>query len=157
MNPSNSTPQDLHPPRLTRPQRVVQAAAGLLQLPREVVHQIFDDLTVFQVLQLASCRQNYIDDCVLGHPQYCLAFESLEKLAEVRDLFIVFYELRASLDILHPPVSRNHLPIAFQYHLSSHSMAWCARSLASEVRQIYPWLRTLVIRPARADGIFAST
>jgi len=105
----NSDPQtaEFHPPRITTPQRVIKAARGLTQMPREIVHQILDDMTVFQVLQLASCRQDstYIDQCVLGHPLYRYLFGSQRVLAAIRDLFIVFYEIRVSLNLVHAPVS----------------------------------------------------
>jgi len=105
----NSDPQTavFHPPRITTPQRVIKAAHGLTQMPREIVHQILDDMTVFQVLQLASCLQDstYIDQCILGHPLYQQLFGSQQVLTAIRDLFIVFYEIRISLNLVHAPVS----------------------------------------------------
>ncbi|KAL8690964.1 MAG: hypothetical protein Q9218_003702 [Villophora microphyllina] len=68
-------------------------------MPREIVHQILDDLPLFQVLQLISCQENsaYIDQCVLSHPWYQKIFDSQQALNTTRDLFIIFYGLHTSL------------------------------------------------------------
>lgn len=96
-----------HPPRITQPQRIISSARALSKLPREVVHQILDNMTVFQVLQLASCLEDptYLDECILGHSQYQHLFASQQDLTEIRDLFIVFYDIRSSLNMEHAPVS----------------------------------------------------
>lgn len=77
------------------------------QMPREIVHQILDNLTVFQVLQLASCLEDptYLDHCILGHCKYQHLFKSQKEITEVRDLFIVFHDLRASMKLEQAPVS----------------------------------------------------
>lgn len=108
-----------HPPRLPAPKAVAAAAARLDTMPREIMHQILDDLPIFQVLQLASHRpyedSRYLDDWILGvseasyhdpfstepgvhigHPQYKCLFESQEALTRVRDFFILFCALRVS-------------------------------------------------------------
>ncbi|KAL6718630.1 hypothetical protein ACLMJK_002864 [Lecanora helva] len=98
--------QAFPPPRLLKPKRVLASTKSLQSLPRELVHQVLDDLTVIQVLQIISNNESttYIEECVLGHPEYGSLFADV--LPELRDIYIIYHCLRKSLnEPLAPPIS----------------------------------------------------
>ena len=50
------------------------------QMPRELVDQILDDLTVFKVLQLMTCQHNSLDRAIVEHDRYKHLFMSDQHL-----------------------------------------------------------------------------
>ena len=106
---SNSSSQLLtsHIPRLSKPKSIVKIVKSLQSLPRELVHQVLDDVPVLKILLLAASEtattSNYIDECILGHPDLRQLFRSKENFSAIRDLFIVLYSLRASLSLAQAP------------------------------------------------------
>ncbi|KAL8692186.1 MAG: hypothetical protein Q9218_002744, partial [Villophora microphyllina] len=106
MAPAQKDPE-FHPPRLTAPKRAARPAEALDKVPREIAHNILDNLTVSQVLQLASCQEDsdYLDQCILGHPRYQHLFDPPYTLTDIQDFFIVYHGLRTSLNLVLAPSS----------------------------------------------------
>ena len=50
------------------------------QLPRELVDQILDNLTVFKVLQLTTCQHESLDRAIIEHDGYKHLFKSGQEL-----------------------------------------------------------------------------
>ncbi|MCJ1458695.1 hypothetical protein MMC28_009069 [Mycoblastus sanguinarius] len=87
------------PPEITQPKSIINAARDMRGLPREIVHQILDDLPLFKVLQLVACREDsgYFDECLLGHMGHQRLFPTFEHLSFIRRLFKLSYEICSSL------------------------------------------------------------
>lgn len=58
----------------------------LAKLPRETVHQIFNDLPIIKILQVLSFRIKYLQDCVITH----LHYQRLFKEEDIADLLVIF-------------------------------------------------------------------
>jgi hypothetical protein len=70
----------------------------LRTLPREIVDKIFDDLTLFKVLQLATWADPVITAYILEHHQYRRAFLSPRHLAAAASRFAIWCQVKIACD-----------------------------------------------------------
>lgn len=94
---------------ILQPKAIITAAEGLCRLPRELVHQILDDLPLLKILQLIASQKDstYLRECLLGQQHLQIIFPTMEHLVHIQNMFALYYEigsiLHCSLDI--PPTS----------------------------------------------------
>ena len=130
-----------HIPKLTVPKKIVSLVKSLSSTPREIVHQILDDVPVSQVLLLASfsvgtiLEPSYIDECILGHLMLQQLFTSQSALSAVRRPFILLYSLRTSLSFTRTPKTSP---------LSLNIRAFLTSGARMTLYELQVWLRTQV-------------
>lgn len=84
-----------HSQSLTVRPAVVDPLCRLDGFASELIYQILDDVPVFILRLLISCRKPGTNShrCVLSHPQYRAAFYSHIKLTPARNLSALLYEI----------------------------------------------------------------
>jgi hypothetical protein len=78
-------------------QRVPSVVRQLVQLPRELIHQVIDDLPLFKILQIACFDIAYMDETILSHYHYQRLFPTAEDLAKTKAYFKLYLEISKCL------------------------------------------------------------
>lgn len=68
---------------------------SLSRMPREVVHQVLDNLPLVQVLRIISYKGEFLKDCVLSHLTYQRIFSTMQDIQDVVRLFIILRDINA--------------------------------------------------------------
>jgi hypothetical protein len=80
----------------------------LSRLPREVVHQILDDLPLVKGLQILSHNNEFLVGCILSHLKYQYLFPTAEQAASTTEYFILHRDIcRFRHQALSGPTSPN--------------------------------------------------
>ena len=66
----------------------------LKTLPREIVHQILNDLPIIKVLQILTCRIQHLEDSIVSHLHYRRIFNSTRDVALLTGYFVLYRETR---------------------------------------------------------------
>lgn len=65
----------------------------LTTLPRELIHNIIDNLCISQVLSLSLSNDPFIDECIIGHLNYKCIFHNLGQLRKLTEYFRIYSEI----------------------------------------------------------------
>lgn len=93
---------------VSQPVHIRQLAQRLSGLPFEIVWPIVENLDIFRLLQLSAALEDptYFIQCVGTQKSFRHLFPSPEHFATLLQVFIVYYEMKATLkDRPHPPTS----------------------------------------------------
>jgi hypothetical protein len=65
----------------------------MAKLPRELVHQILNDLPIVKILQILASKIPHLEDCVFSHIHYQRLFKA-DNVSRVVDCFGLYREIR---------------------------------------------------------------
>jgi len=65
----------------------------LSKLPREIVHQILDDIPLIKALKILSHNDKVLVACILTHIKYKYLFQTAEEAANTTEYFILHQEI----------------------------------------------------------------
>jgi len=78
----------------SQPQKPPAWVRHLKTLPREIVHQILNDLPIIKVLQILTYRIQPLEDSIVSHLHYRRIFNSARDVAFLTGYFVLYRETR---------------------------------------------------------------
>ncbi|KAF7863822.1 hypothetical protein EAF04_006787 [Stromatinia cepivora] len=84
---------DSNPWSIPWPRELPVVVRNLQKLPREIVHEIMNDLPVIKILSVLSWRLPYLDQCVITHINYGRVFRSQNDVSHAIKHYTLYREI----------------------------------------------------------------